>query len=179
MSPSTAILIVVIAAVVLIAAALVVRYQRHRHLRERFGPEYDRAVQDNSSRLKAERELAERERRHDKLNIRPLSEDAREHYLRQWSLIQQRFVDHPGEAMSDADRVLTNLMAERGYPTEGYEQQLADLSVEHARTLEHYRTARETLHGSTSDTEAYRQALVNYRAVFEDLLGTERAEWRS
>jgi hypothetical protein len=169
----TIVIVVIVVIVVLAAIALVVRYQRSRHLREKFGPEYDRAMEDNPSRSKAERDLSERERRHDKLDIRPLSDSARDHYRQQWSLIQERFVDQPGEAIGEADRLLIRLMADRGYPTDGYEQQLSDLSVEHARTLEHYRTARETLHGheqTTADTEDLRKALVHYRTVFDDLL---------
>lgn len=148
--------------------------QRRRRLRETFGPEYERTVQESPNRIKAEKELLERQKRHDKLDIQPLSDSARVHYRQQWSLIQERFVDRPGDAIVEADRVLTQLMADRGYPTEGYEQQASDLSVEHARTLEHYRTARETLYGhekTNADTESLRKAMVHYRTVFDDLLG--------
>ncbi|KAA9152489.1 hypothetical protein FPZ12_036845 [Amycolatopsis acidicola] len=172
---STSMIIVVVVAVLVVAALIAfgLRTQRRRRLRERFGPEYDRAVEDSPNRTKAERDLLARERRHDKLDIRPLSDSAREHYRQQWSLIQERFVDRPDDAIGEADRVLTRLMADRGYPTEGYEQQVNDLSVEHARTLEHYRRARETLRGNEktrADTEALRKAMVHYRTVFDDLL---------
>ncbi|GAA5161672.1 MULTISPECIES: hypothetical protein [Amycolatopsis] len=176
MSPTMIVIIVVAVVVVLGLVAVLVRSQRRRHLRERFGPEYDRTVQDSSSRRAAERELAERERRHEQLDIRPLPDEAREQYRQQWSAIQERFVDEPGEAIAEADRLLTQVMTDRGYPTDGgHEQQVRDLSVEHARTLEHYRTARETLHGHEqdgADTEDLRRAMVHYRTVFADLLGT-------
>lgn len=172
MSPTVIIVIVVVVVVVLALVGFLVQAQRRRHLRERFGPEYDRTVADSSSRREAERELADREKRHSKLDIRPLPEETRQRYLAQWKDTQGRFVDEPQEAIGSADRLLTQVMAERGYPTDGgYEQQLNDLSVEHARTLDHYRTARDTLHGDGADTEQLRQALVNYRAVFHDLLG--------
>jgi hypothetical protein len=172
------IVIVVVVIVVIALVALLVQMQRRRHLRERFGPEYDRAVEEGSSRRAAERDLANRERRHQKLDIRPLSDEAREQYQERWAMIQQDFVDRPGDAIAEADQMLLQVMADRGYPTDGgYEQHEQDLSVEHARTLEHYRTARETLRGheeAPADTEELRQALVHYRTVFADLLDTPR-----
>lgn len=178
MSTTVIIVIVVVVIVVLALVALLVQMQRRRHLRERFGPEYDRAVDEGSSRRAAERELANRERRHQKLDIRPLSDEARERYQSHWATIQQEFVDRPGAAIAEADQLLTQVMADRGYPTDGgHEQREEDLSVEHARTLEHYRAARETLHGHEehpADTEELRRALVSYRTVFADLLDTPR-----
>lgn len=172
MSPTVIIVIVVVVLVVLGAAGYLVQAQRSRHLRKQFGPEYDRAVESSSSRRAAERELAEREKRHSKLDIRPLPDDARQRYLARWTEIQGQFVDQPQEAIDAADRLLTQVMDERGYPADGgHEQQMNDLSVEHARTLEHYRTARDTLHGDGADTEQLRQALVDYRTLFHDLLG--------
>lgn len=153
---SSMIVIVVIVVAVIVVLALV-----------------DRIVSRSSSRREAERELANRER-HQKLDIRPLPAEAREQYRRRLSAIQDEFVDHPGEAIAEADQMLTQVMADRGYPTDaGYEQQENDLSVEHSRTLEHYRTARETLQGheqSRANTEELRRAIVHYRTVFDELL---------
>ncbi|GAB3585791.1 hypothetical protein GCM10027445_63800 [Amycolatopsis endophytica] len=175
MSTPIVILIVVLAIVVIAGIALLARARyRRRRLQERFGPEYDRAVEGNQSKTAAEKDLAAREKRHSKLDIRPLSDSARQRYRQQWSLVQQQFVDRPGAAILDADRVLTALMAERGYPTEGYEQQHRDLSVEHGRTLDHYRSAHEITQGhqkTEASTEDLRRAMVHYRQVFEDLLG--------
>jgi hypothetical protein len=96
---------------------------------------------------------------------------ARERYTREWAQVQEKFVDHPAAAVAEADHVLVSLMSDRGYPTEGYEQQLADLSVRHAKTLEHYRAAHATQHErSGASTEDLRDAMVHYRTVFEDLL---------
>jgi hypothetical protein len=164
--------IAVVVAVVLIAL-LVRRESQRRHLREKFGPEYERAVQENESPRDADRELASREKRIAGLDIKPLSPEVREQYTQQWAMIQAQFVDRPAPAVAEADRVLVALMAERGYPTEGYEQQLSDLSVHHSRTLEHYRAAHETMQGheqSEKSTEDLRDAMVRYRTVFEDLL---------
>ncbi|MEU9498893.1 hypothetical protein [Streptomyces sp. NPDC048196] len=162
--------VVVVIALLAVAASLLVR---RRRLRERFGPEYERTVESTDSRMAGERELRARERRHDSLEIKPLQSSTRERYSREWTGVQQEFVDRPEDAVHDADRLVTSLMHERGYPTENFEQRLKDLSVAHGRTLEHYRAAHEvetlsTQHRAT--TEQLRGAMVHYRALFEDLL---------
>jgi hypothetical protein len=146
---------------------------RRRSLRERFGPEYDRVVADQDSRREAERELRDRERRHTTLDIRPLDSQAQERYAASWRELQARFVEDPAGAVVAGDELLTRLMAERGYPTDDYEDQLSLLSVEHARTLAHYRDAHDVyVRGQKGEvsTEQLRQALVHYRVLFADLL---------
>ncbi|MFB7504192.1 hypothetical protein [Streptomyces broussonetiae] len=174
MSTGTLLAIVIPVAVVLVLIAVALAlFLRHRALRERFGPEYERTVDDADSRLAAERELSAREKRHDTLDIKPLPDRARERYTRNWDNVQHEFVDHPEGAVHDADRLVTSLMRERGYPTEGYDQQLKDLSVEHGRTLEHYRAAHEIDALSMSHkatTEQLRGAMVHYRTLFDELL---------
>jgi hypothetical protein len=167
------VLIVVIIAILGIGGWLMWTQLRRRQLRERFGPEYDRTLEDQESRRAAERDLAEREKRHAKLDIKPLSRDERDRFAQQWDLIQQQFVDHPGAAVADADRLVTVVMKERGYPTEDYRQQVADLSVQHASVLEHYRSAHDIRsRGEETQvrTEELREAMVHYRSMFEDLL---------
>ncbi|RPE39942.1 hypothetical protein EDD90_2968 [Streptomyces sp. Ag109_O5-1] len=167
-----AIVIAVVVVVVLIALALTF-FRRRRALRERFGPEYERTVDDADSRLAAERELSTREKRHDKLDIKPLPDGLRERYTRDWDDVQNEFVDRPEDAVHDADRLVTSLMQARGYPTGSYDQQLKDLSVEHGRTLEHYRTAHEIdllSTGHKATTEQLRSAMVHYRSLFDELL---------
>ncbi|MFI6491817.1 hypothetical protein [Streptomyces sp. NPDC050564] len=162
--------IVVVIALAAVAAALFVR---RRKLRERFGPEYERTVEDADSRMAGERELRAREKRHDSLDIKPLDSSVRDRYARDWTSVQEDFVDHPEGAVHDADRLVTSLMDERGYPTQHFEQQLKDLSVEHGRTLEHYRAAHEVDELSVrhqATTEQLRGAMVHYRALFEELL---------
>lgn len=147
---------------------------RRRRLRQQFGPEYDRVVNEQDSRLRAEAELTERQRRVRKLDIRPLTQAARSRYLAQWQVIQEQFVDSPEAAVTDAYALVTTVMKERGYPTGDDDQVLADLSVEHARTVGHFRSAQEitrnVTHGSVQ-TEDMRQALIHYRELFADLLG--------
>ncbi|MEU6769733.1 hypothetical protein [Streptomyces sp. NPDC046759] len=174
MSTGTLLAIIIpIVVVVALAAVAVSLLIRRRHLRERFGPEYERTVEGSDSRLAAERELRERERRHDSLDIKPLPPDSRDRYTREWSSVQEEFVDRPQDAVHDADQLVTSLMHERGYPTEGFEQQTKDLSVEHGATLEHYRAAHEVETLSTrtqATTEQLRGAMVHYRALFDELL---------
>ena len=173
----TTTVVIIIIVLVLVAAGLFAwSAMRRRALRDRFGPEYDRAVETTSSRTEAERELRERERRHASLELTPLSAESRESYTAQWEEVQARFVDEPAGAVGEADALVTRLIAERGYPTGDYDDQLSHLSVEHSRTLDHYRQAHD-IHERNSrgeaTTEQLRQALVHYRALFADLLGTE------
>ncbi|MFG2526583.1 hypothetical protein [Streptomyces sp. NPDC048516] len=174
MSPGTLIAIIVAVVVVILVCALVAgMIMRRRRLQKRFGPEYERAVETKGSRRAAERDLREREERHDALHIKQLPASSRDRYAHEWDRVQERFVDQPDDAVHEADRLVTSLMSERGYPTEGLEQQLSDLSVEHGRTLEHYRAAHEVNGRSTrheATTEELRGAMVHYRALFTELL---------
>jgi len=166
--------IIIVAAIVVVAIAAGVVYKgRRRRLRRRFGPEYDSLVQERGSRRKAEAELAERERRVRGLDIRPLDPAARSRYARRWTAIQEHFVDGPPQAVADAQGLVMAVMSERGYPTEGDDQVLADLSVDHADALDHYRVAHgisQRAADNLASTEDLRQALIHYRALFRDLL---------
>ncbi|MET8851959.1 hypothetical protein [Amycolatopsis sp. NPDC004625] len=171
--PTWLIVLIVVVAVAVLGAViwLVTQEMQRKRLQQRFGPEYDRTVAEKDSPRAAQRELAERERRHKELDIRPLSASARERYVGEWARVQEKFVDQPSDAVAEAEQLLNSLMAERGYPTEGYEQQVADLSVRHAKTLEHYRAAHTTQQKRDgASTEDLRDAMVRYRTVFEDLL---------
>lgn len=173
MEPGIIILIAVIAIAVIALGIYLATRRRSEHLRERFGPEYDRAVTDG--RLSGERELAARQRRVEKLQIRPLEPDQRDEFARRWRDAQAHFVDSPGEAIQEADRLVAEVMRERGYPVEDFDQREADLSVHHGDVLGNYRAA----HGITlayqqghAGTEDLRQAMVHYRSLFEELLET-------
>jgi len=176
---STGVINILVVVVVIVAAAALwlARTQlRRRQLRERFGPEYDRAVNQSDDRRAAERELTDREKRHAEFEIQPLSDSERRRFSTEWTLIQERFVDHPGSAVAEADRLVTVVMGERGYPTEDYQQQAADLSVRHGSTVDHYRTAHDikSRHDeSRASTEDLRKAMVHYRSLFEELLGKD------
>jgi len=167
---------VVIIVAVIVAAALLagLMAQRRRRLRRRFGPEYDRLVDQRDSRLRAEAELTRRERRVRRLDIRPLTDEARARYSVQWAGLQEEFVDSPADAVSASQLLVTAVMKERGYPTDDRDQVLADLSVDHSGTLEHYRAAEQLSQSGaagSASTEDLRQAVIHYRAVFRELLG--------
>jgi hypothetical protein len=175
MSAGTIVAIVVVVIIVAALIAVASLAARRRRLQQRFGPEYNRVVEDSDSKLKAEAELAGREKRVRQFDIRPLGAAARDSYARQWTAIQEQFVDSPANAVTGAQSLITSVMKDRGYPTEDADQIMADLSVEHASTIEQFRTAQELsgrAAGGTASTEDLRLAMVHYRALFRDLLGT-------
>jgi hypothetical protein len=171
-------ILMVVVAVVIIALVAAAGYAlwaqaRTRGLRRRFGPEYDRAVERHGDRGTAERELQSRERRHQDLELRDLEPRQRELYREQWVHVQEQFVDQPAAAVEQAGRLVTVVMGERGYPTRDFDDRIAHLSVEHGRTLDHYRRGHDISDRAARDqasTEELRQAMVHYRALFEDLL---------
>jgi len=179
----TAVIWVVVVLVVLAAVGtlgyLATTQGRRRQLQQRFGPEYDRTVREHESRKEAEEELRARETRFEKLGIRPLDAESRSSYAKKWTEVQERFVDAPAFAVTEADTLVTAVMSERGYPTENFDQVVSDLSVEHGRTLDHYRQAHEISGRAArqqASTEELRQAMVHYRALFEELLGAGTQE---
>jgi len=169
-----AVIAIVVIVIVVVAAALVLPpLLRRRRLQQRFGPEYERTVDSAGSRREAEQELAVRERRFEKLDVRSLEPEQRKRYAADWMQVQERFVDDPVDSVATAPRLVTSLMAERRYPTDGYEQEVADLSVQHAGVLDHYRAAHDLSERAASgraSTEDLRQAMVHYRELFADLL---------
>lgn len=178
MSGGTIAVVIVVVIVIIAALATTALMTRRRRLRLQFGPEYDRAVTEQNSKLRAEAELTDRQRRVRKLDIRPLSEAVRARYAADWVVVQERFVDDPQAAMADAYSLLTTVMTERGYPAGDDEQVLAVLSVEHARTVGHLRAAQDIGRSAAAGnavTEDLRQALIHYRALFSDLLGVALA----
>lgn len=183
----TAIVILIVVILVLVAvAAVAAAGQRRRRLQRRFGPEYDRAVGEHQNRLKAEAELTQREKRVRQLELRPLSEQARDRYATQWTGLQEQFVDSPQEAVAASQVLVAAVMSDRGYPTQDHEQMVADLSVDHASTLARYRAAEEISQQAVAgmaSTEELRQAMIHYRALFRELLdaasdGADQAETR-
>jgi hypothetical protein len=147
--------------------------RRTGQLREVFGPEYDRTVEEKEDRRTAESELLERRRRIEGLDIRPLDPTARSSFADRWQAVQARFVDDPKSAVEEADDLVTQVMGERGYPMEDFDQRAADVSVDHPRVVEDYRAAHgisERVRSDDATTEDMRQALVHYRALFSELL---------
>jgi hypothetical protein len=171
--PLIAILIVL---VLLASAAFLVGRQRTRRLRDRSGPEQDRTVATAGDRRSAESEPQERTVRREQLRIAPLDPAARDRYVAAWHMTQARFVDEPAEATREADRLITSVMRDRGYPVDGFEQRTADVSVDHPQVVDDYRAAHAIAAAnqrSEASTEDLRQALVHYRSLFEELLEVE------
>ena len=176
--------IVVIVAIVVIAAILVawqLSTRRRAHLKQRFGAEYDRTIEQADSRRQGEIDLRAREERHALLNLRPLSPQARERYQTRWAEMQNAFVDRPQVAVADADSLITQVMRDLGYPIDNFESNAWLISVEHANVVSKYREGHDiytkTVEG-TATTEDLRQAVLAYRALFEELMldSTEAAE---
>ena len=171
-------LIVLAAVVVVILAVLawfLVRRRRRTtaELRQRFGSEYDRAVREHGSERKAEAKLADREERVEKLKLRDLDPMERERFSKQWESVQSRFVDSPKGAVAEADDLVSYLMKTRGYPVSDFDQRAADISVDHPRVVENYRSGHEIAlrvgkNGAT--TEDLRTAMIHYRSLFVELV---------
>ena len=171
-------LIVLAVAVVLIIAVSAWLYLRKRRsitagLRQRFGPEYERAVREHGSERKAEAKLADREKRIEKLNIRELNPMEREHFSEQWKSVQSHFVDSPKGAVTEGDDLVSSLMKARGYPISDFDQRADDISVDHPQVVENYRSAHEIAMRVGKDqatTEDLRTAMIHYRSLFEELV---------
>lgn len=171
MSAAIIAIIVIVAVVVLVISAMTMT---RRRLQQRFGPEYDRVVGEKHGQFRAAAELTRRERRVQRLRIRPLTASARGEYAAEWRVVQEGFVDQPRHALIEGQDLLASVMKERGYPAEDAEQIAADLSVTHAAMLDHYRTAQQVsadAERGDASTEDLRQALLHLRALFGQLLG--------
>ena len=182
-STSTMILVVVLVVVVVAAAALVwvyvYRSRRSMRLKTRFGAEYTRTVRQLGDPARAEAELRKREARVAELRIRPLTAEEATRFSQAWLRLQGRFVDNPKGAVAEADRLVTELMTARGYPMSDFERRASDISVDHPAVVDAYRAARAIVvkdaHGG-ANTEELRTAIVQYRALFADLLEAPAAQ---
>jgi hypothetical protein len=179
-SPAVIIGLVVVVLLIAVAIAVIVELQKKKSakLRNRFGTEYDLAVSETGSRKRAEEALNARCKRMERLNIRDLTVAERARYLSEWESVQLRFIDHPRGAVTEADELVNSLLVARGYPAGGFDQRAADISVNHATLVGPYRlansiTARAGRNEAT--TEELRSAILQYRTLFDALLGTDTA----
>ncbi|MEV0592942.1 hypothetical protein [Nonomuraea cavernae] len=176
MSTETVMWVVVIVGVTVPAVGFCWVRRRRGRLRERFGPEYERAVAVESDRRAAEREARASRTRSGRLDVRPLAPEARRGYAERWRAVQERFVNEPGPAVSEADLLVRAVMAKRGYLTEDFAQRVSDLSVRHSRTLDHYRQAHEIsgrAAGGWVSIQELRHAMTQFHVLFDDLIGTD------
>jgi len=166
--------IVALAIAVLVAAFVVIRNRRSEQLRRRFGPEYERAVRESGDVRKAEATLQARTARVERLHIRTLMPEDAKRFSDEWRRVQAQFVDDPGHAVTQADRLVGEVMTTRGYPVGEFEQRVEDISVDHPNVVMNYRAARDIAEQHArraASTEDLRQAMVHYRALFAELLG--------
>ena len=178
----TTIVILLVVVVVLVAGALawmLMQRRRSEELRERFGPEYDRTVSQLGDQRQAEAELAARQKRVEGFKLQALAPADRGRFVEEWRATQARFVDEPADAIQAADQLVAEAMRARGYPVGDFEQRAADISVDHPNVVENYRAARAIALANErgqASTEDLRQAMVYYRALFQDLLETREKE---
>jgi hypothetical protein len=170
-----AVVAVAVALLLVIGVALYARKRKRTTagLRDRFGPEYDRAVLQHGSERKAEAKLADRETRVEHLKIRDLDASERDRYVAQWQAVQSRFVDYPKGAVTEADELVCSLMQARGYPVTDFDQRAADISVDHPRVVENYRSGHDIavrLGRGEASTEDMRNAMIHYRSLFDELV---------
>lgn len=170
---SVIVAVIVVLALLAVAAWFLYRHRQSERLEQRFGPEYDRVVNEMGSRDKAEAELMAREKRVSRLRIVSLQADDAEHFAHAWRLLQGRFVDDPRGVVAEADKLVRELMGRRGYPMDDFDHLAADISVDHPAVVSNYRAARDIAVRDSrgeSDTEELRRAVVHYRALFDELL---------
>lgn len=178
MDKTTIIIIAVVLAVLVVAGFFLMRRRRTEELQSRFGPEYERALKETGDKSKAETELQRREKRVEKLSIRPVDPAQRERFSAEWQRVQAEFVDNPENSVRDADILLQEVMRTRGYPVENFDQVAADVSVDHPTVVQHFRTAHDIARRHSKgegNTEDLRNAMINYRALFEELVADSPA----
>ena len=167
---------VLVLVVVGVAAWSLTRSRRSARLKEHFGPEYERTVGELGQQRAAEAELVAREKKRKKLDIVDLSPEARHEHTATWQMVQAEFVDAPSDAVGRAERLVTRVMRERGYPIDDFDQRAADISVDYPDIVDNYRRAHaiyQSHHDGNIETEAARQAFVHYRALFDRLLESD------
>jgi hypothetical protein len=168
--------LIIVAVLALVVGGLlgmaVMRAQRTKRLKDRFGPEYEHTMERAGDKRHAERELEERIEHVHQLNIRPLSEEEVNRYSLEWQETQREFVDEPLAALQKADRLIREVMKARGYPVEDFEQRVADISVDYPELVGDYRGMHRIAikEKGNVDTEEMRQAMVHGRALFENLI---------
>jgi hypothetical protein len=175
------ILAIGVAIVIVVAAVAWVFYQRNRsqHLRDRFGPEYDRRISALGNRKRAESELAKSESRVEKVKVRALSASDRMRFMDEWRLCQTRFVDDPSGAVNEADQIVTNIMRTSGYAVDDPYDRVADVCAAYPAHASAFRDANEVVvrhHRGNASTEDLRRAFVNFRALFDEMLGGQDEE---
>ena len=162
--------VVIVLLVGALLAWLFIQRNRTKELRDRYGEEYDRTLKAKGGRRNAEADLVEREERVRSLEIRALSPSERDRFAAEWKDTKALFVDSPVEAVSRADRLLTDIMSTRGYPMADFEKRHADLTVQHGEVAKHYLAGHEIAdRSSDATTEELRRAINHYEALYGEM----------
>jgi len=174
-SPQTIWIALIAIAVLGIIGLMAFGWRRNRtaKLRDHFGSEYDRTVESAGSRTRAEDALVARAEEVKQYDIRPLTAAERQRYTGEWQMIERRFVDRPAASVVEADELITDVMRTRGYPMADFEKHAEHLSVKHPNVVEHYRAGHALIDRhtkGTASTEDLRQAVLHFRALFDELV---------
>jgi hypothetical protein len=170
------VVIAIVAVAVIALVAVGAGKRRTAVLRGRFGPEYDRAVENRGDRRAGEADLRAREKQRAQFDVKPLPEAVRLRFAGEWRDVQEQFVDQPEQAVTAADTLITRVMEARGYPMKDFDAQAELVSVDHPDTVENYRFAhavRQRSETHQASTEDLREALLRYRSLFDELLRPE------
>jgi hypothetical protein len=173
-NPVTVAVLVGIVVLILIVIGVILQSRKKARLRDRFGAEYDRTVREVGAD-KAHARLEKREAEVEKLKLRELAPAQRDRFLNDWNAVQARFVDHPKGALIEADELVSALLQARGYPAASFEQNAEYLSVSHGGMMEDFRSAHAVMVRSgrgEASTEELRTAMIRYRGLFDELVGT-------
>jgi FtsZ-interacting cell division protein ZipA len=170
------IVVPVLVVVGIILGLIFSRRNRSQKLHEKFGDEYDHTLETMGNEKEAQKEMDERVKHVETLDIRSLSIEDRKRYMADWAVVQSKFVDEPGQAIGDADRLIMEVMQRRAYPVSDFDQRAADISVNYPDLVSNYRAARVIAlknEQNQADTEELRQAMIYYRSLFNELLEAE------
>jgi hypothetical protein len=165
--------LVVLVVIAAAAALFFVQRRRSSQIKSKFGPEYERTLQETGKPSKAEAVLKEREERVSRFDIHPLGGEDRDRFTEVWARIQTDFVDDPMGSVTRADALLADVMSARGYPVADFEQRSADLSVDYPSVVQNYRTAHDIAQRHArgeAGTEDLRSAMIHFRSLFEELV---------
>lgn len=160
----------------LILAGIFIRRQRTRRLQQVFGPEYDLLLRETGDQHQAEKELEERQKKIQAFHLRTLSQDENQRFLQDWDQAQNEFVENPSQAVEKADQLISEVLLARGYPNQGFEDRVADISVDYPELVSSYRNARATkIHDQEfgATIEELQKSFIQYRELFNELIQVE------
>jgi hypothetical protein len=179
----TWVILTLVIVALLVVAAVVIEQQRSASLKRRFGPEYDRVIEQHGDRKGAEAALRERLKRRKSLELHDVPVAAAERYRAQFHTVQTAFVDDPGGSVAAARNLVDQIIADRGYNEatadgegegDGVPEPVELVAIDHPHLVANYRTARTG--GAAASLDDLRATFIHHRELFEAILadGTAR-----